>query len=251
MRFFVVPVLLMACGSASTGGGDAGPDTRCGLDCAAQANYGLIVNRCFEYSRDSRQKQDPPALGVLVLPVFTLDNSMKVLPVEYRQGGQLKMRDSFTIKNGELLLVRREFTSTGQSVTYRDRSLAIAGVKWLQPDSASGETYTSVAKALVANTAGSSNSVDSSYRVTTAVPGAAELQTPLNAYLDGLKLLTAESPTDNGSDPRRVFVPEVGFVLIASPFSLAPGAVTTPVMLQRIRDLGTDATEGECSLGAP
>ena len=252
MRAWLLAVAVTACGTSSTGGADAGPDTRCGLDCAAQATYGLVVGRCFEYSDDSTRKKDPPSLGVLVLPVFTLDNSVKVLPVEYRQSGQLKMRDSFVFKNGDLLLARREFPGTDQSVTYRDSALAVSGVKWLQRDSASGETYTSAVKALVVNAAGMSNSTDSSYRVTTAVPSAAELKTPLNGYLDGLKLITGESPTDNGSDPRRVFVPNVGFVLIASPLSLTPGTPTTPMSLQRIRDMGTpDAGSGDCSLGAP
>ena len=245
-------ILLVACGQAPKGGADAGPDTSCGLDCAAQATYGLIINRCFEYSDDASNKRDPPLLGAQVLPVFTLDNTVRVLPVEYRQSGQLKMRDSFVLKNGDLLLVRREFPATSQSVTYRDSTLAISGVKWLQTDSASGQTYTTMSKALVVNGAGSSNSTDSSYRVTTAAPSANELRTPLNSYIEGVKLLTSESPTDNGSDSRRVFVPQVGFVLIASPFSLTPGAPTTPLMLQRIRDIGSpDAGAGDCSLGAP
>lgn len=251
MRLLLMALITTACGGASTGGGDAGPDTSCGLDCAAQNTYGLIVNRCFEYSDDASRKKDPPSLGALVLPVFTLDNSLKVLPVEYRQGGQLKMRDSFAIKDGELLLVRREFPATSQSVTYRDSALKVSGVKWLQLDSTSGATYTTNAKALVVDQSGAMNSTDSTYRVTTLVPSAAELKTPLNAYTDGLKILPGESPTDNGSDSRRVFVPNVGFVLIASSFSLAPGA-TTPMSLQRIRDMGTpDAGAGDCSLGAP
>ncbi len=251
MRLLLLALIITACGSASLGGGDAGPDTSCGLDCAAQNTYGLIVNRCFEYSDDATKKKDPPSLGALVLPVFTLDNSLKVLPVEYRQGGQLKMRDSFVIKDGELLLARREVAATSQSVTYRDTSLKVAGVKWLQLDATAGATYTTPSKALVVNESGAMNSTDSSYRVTTAAPSAPELKTPLNAYPDGLKLLYGESPTDNGSDSRRVFVPNVGFVLIASSFSLVPGA-TTPMSLQRIRDMGTpDAGAGDCSLGAP
>ncbi len=245
-------VTATACGTAAQGGTDAGPDTTCGLDCAAQATYGLVVNRCFEYSDDASKKKDPPSMGAQVLPVFTLDNKVKVLPVEYRQSGQLTMRDSFAIKNGGLLLVRREFPQSNQSVTYRDSMLQVSGVKWLQTNSASGETSTSMVKALVVNEAGAMGSTDSTYRVTTAAPSASELRTPLNSYLDGLKLLFSESPTDNGSDSRRVFVPQVGFVLIASPFSLTPGAPTTPLMLQRIRDIGSpDAGAGDCSLGAP
>lgn len=252
MRILLPSLLLIACGTASTGGGDAGADTRCGLDCAAQQTYGLIVNRCFEYSDEATKKKDPPLLGMLVMPVITLDSSIKVLPVEYRQGGQLKMRDNFAIKNGDLYLVRREFTSSSQSVSYRDSSLALSGVKWLETKAASGQTYTTSTKALVVNAAGMADPSDSSYRVTTAEPTPSELQTPLTVYLNGLTMLTSENPTDKGSDPRRVFVPDVGFVLIASPFSLTPGAVTTPLMLQRVRDIGTpDAGTADCSLGAP
>ena len=251
-QLVLLVVIVTACGQVSKGGTDAGPDTSCGLDCAAQATYGLVVNRCFEYSDDASKKTDPPAMGAQVLPVFTLDNKLKVLPVEYRQGGQLKMRDSFAIQNGELLLIRREFTQSNQSVTYRDSMLQASGVKWLQTHSAAGETSTTMVKALVVNAAGAMSSTDSSYRVTTAAPSASELRTPLNAYIDGVKLLFSENPTDNGSDSRRVFVPQVGFVLIASPFSLSPGAPTTPLMLQRIRDIGSpDAGAGDCSLGAP
>ena len=53
------------------------------------------------------------------------------------------------------------------------------------------------------------------------------------------------------SGPAGVFVPGLGFTLIASPFNLMGGS-PTPVYLQRVRDLGTaDGGNDPCSLGAP
>lgn len=246
-----VALMCAACGSNAATRADGGIiDTSCGLDCDAQEHYGLVVNRCFEYSDDSLKK-DPPSLGAQVLPVFTLDNAVKVLPVEYRQGGQLRMRDSFSLKDGDLVLVRREFSASSSSVTYRDASLAISGVKWLSLNSAEGETSTTQSKALIAGASGAAQQNDSTYRVTTAAPSPSELKTPLREFTTGLKLLSSESPTGYGNDTRRVFVPGVGFVLIASPFSLT-GGTATPMMLQRIRDIGTaDAGSAACSMGAP
>ncbi len=243
--------LMFACGSNTSSRADGGAiDTSCGLDCAAQEHYGLIINRCFEYSGDATKK-DPPSLGVQVLPVFTLDNKVKVLPVEYRQGGQLRMRDSFSLKDGDLLLARREFTASNSSVTYRDSSLTISGVKWLASDSATGETFTTPSKALILGASGSPQQNDSTYRVTTAVPSPSELKTPLREYSTGLKLLMSESPTGNGNDTRRVFVPGVGFVLIATPFALTGGSAE-PMMLQRVRDIGSaGGGSTDCSMGAP
>ncbi len=247
----LVALVFGACSSGPVTTHDAGVDTSCGVDCTAQAAYGLVADRCFEYSSDPQAKQDPPALGVRVLPVFTLDNSVKVMPVEYRRGGQLLMRDSFTIKNGDLYLVRREFPAGGQSVTYRDSQMTLAGAQWLEQQPATGQTFTSAVKAVVVNSAGAADTNDSTYRVTTAAPSTSELRTPLGTFADGVKLIFSESPTDHGSDSRRVYAPGVGFLLIASPYSLTPGS-TTPVMLQRIRDLGTpDAGPEDCSLGRP
>ena len=61
-----LPVVLFACGTADPVVPDAGViDTCCGIDCAAQRRYGLLVNTCFEYSASSAA-QDPADLGVLV-----------------------------------------------------------------------------------------------------------------------------------------------------------------------------------------
>lgn len=239
---------LSACGPKSTTTPDAGPDTSCGLDCAAQARYGLIVERCFEYSESTSTPQDPPALGAWVRPVFTLEGGVKVLPVEYRVNGQIKMIDSFTIRDGNLYLVRREFSGTGQSVTYKT-GMDLTGVQWLAMESGPGETYTTNTDAFVANTS-SGASTPTTYRMTTADASASELKTSLTTYTSGLKLLVGETP-DHGSDPRRVFVPDVGFVLIASSFSLLPGT-TVPLSVQKIRDIGSpDGGSEGCSLGVP
>lgn len=241
-----------ACGPKNNGGNDAGPDTSCGLDCAAQSRFGLIVNRCFEYSSDSSQpplKQDPPALGVLVLPVATIEGGVQVLPVEYRQLGQIKMRDSFAIKGGALYLARREFTASGRSVTYRDSQANIVGAKWLGLDTGAGETLSTDVQAFIVNQTGAGTTESTSYRVTTAEATFSELRAPLMTYDAGVKVLVGETP-DHGSDPRRVYVPDVGFVVIASPFSLA-GGTPTPLSLQKVRELGGADAGADCSLGVP
>ncbi|MEW5742801.1 MAG: hypothetical protein AB1938_28045 [Myxococcota bacterium] len=239
---------LLACGSKPMTQQDAGPDTSCGLDCFAQARYGLIIERCFEYSSDPLNKQDPPALGAWVRPVFTLEGGVKVIPVEYRQNGQIRMIDSFSIVDGNLRLMRREFSGTGQSVTYKT-GMDITGVQWLTLGSAAGETYTTNTDAFIANQS-TSMTVPTAYRMTTAAASSSELRTPLETYTAGLKLLVGETP-DHGSDPRRVYVPDVGFVVIASSFSLAPGTATA-LSLQKIRDIGSpDGGSEGCSLGVP
>lgn len=241
--------LALACGEKPNTMQDAGPDTTCGLDCVAQNRYGLVVNRCFEYSSDPLNKQDPPALGMWVKPVFTLEGGVKVLPVEYRQNGQIKMIDSFAFVNGDLTLMRREFSGTGQSVTYKTSDV-ITGVKWLSTASGAGETYTTSTSAFVVNQSGNGTTTPTTYRMTTADATSSELRTPLQTYTTGLKLLAGETP-DHGSDPRRVYVPDVGFTVIASTFTLAPGS-PLPFHVQRIRDIGTpDGGNEDCSLGAP
>jgi hypothetical protein len=246
----LVALAAQGCGGTNTKTTDAGPDTSCGLDCVAQSHYGLIANRCFEYTTDATTPSDPPALGLKVLAVTSLEGGVKVLPVEYRVGGQLKMKDSFTLKDGDLYLVRREFIAQGSSVSYRDASGSLVGVKWLGQGSSVGESNPNAVSAYVVGTSGSGTSTDTSYQVTVATPSATELKTYLSKYDSALKLLVGETP-DHGSDARRIFVPDVGFTLVASAFNPAGGS-PTPVVLQRVRDLGTpDAGSADCSLGAP
>ncbi len=241
---FVAGLLLLGCGPAKPTV-DAGPDTTCGLDCVAQENYGLIVNRCFEYSADRRTKQPTPSLGVWVREVFELEGGVKTIPVEYRQGGQTMQTDYFSIKNGDLMLMRR---SVNRSVTYRTDT-AITGVKWLSQGTAAGENFSTKTTAFLSI---DDSSTATTYKVDTLVPGADEILTPLATYDLGIKVIFSETPTDHGSDPRRVFMPGLGFTLIATPFNLLGNSNTVPHYLQRVRDIGTaDAGPEACSLGNP
>jgi len=246
----LLPLLLLAACGGPTSKPDAGPDTSCGLDCAAQARYGMMIDRCFEYSDDPLNKQDPPAMGAWVKPVFTLEGGTRVLPVEYRVGGQTKMIDNFGIVNGDLVLMRREFSGTSQSVTYRDEANAIVGARWFPMDVAGGQTYQSNPQAFVVGSSGMGVTEATSYKLTTVDATSSQLRTPLETYARGMQIIFSESP-HHGADSQRVFVPDVGFVLIASDFSLTQGS-PTPLRLQRIRDIGTpDAGLLDCSLGVP
>ncbi len=241
-------VLALACGAPNKPTPDAGPDTSCGLDCAAQGRFGLIVDRCFEYSSSATTPDSLPALGLWVKPVFTLEGGVKVLPVEYRVGGQVKLIDDFGLVNGDLVLMRREFSGQGQSVTYKNAANAIVGVKWATMDVAAGQTVTTTAQAFVVGTSGQGTSEAVTYPVTANAATVSEQKTPLKTYPEALELLFGENPP-HGSDAKRVFVPDVGFTVVAAPFSMNATA-PTPVMLQAIRDLGTaDGGTANCSLG--
>jgi hypothetical protein len=253
MSFSLRALLVVVCGLLACGGKpvttvDAGIDTSCGLDCAAQGTYGLLVNRCFEYSSDSVMGHNPPALGAWVKPLRTLEGGVKVLPVEYRIGGQLRMTDNFSIINGELYLMRREFNGAG-SITYKTGA-AITGVKWLVPGAGKGENYDTDVDGFVVGSSGSGATTGTSFRMTTAAGATSELRTPFQTFTDGLKLLPGETP-DHGADTRRIFVPQVGFVVISSALSPTPGQAL-PYFVQRVRDPGTpDGGAEDCSLGAP
>lgn len=243
-------VLLAACGPAKPTSDGGTVDDSCGIDCVAQARFGLIANRCFEYSVSESMKNDPPKLGALVKPVFTLEGGVKVMPVEYREGGQTLMIDNFAFESGNLKLMRREFPRQGRSVTFRNDANAIVGVTWLRADAAAGQNQTSNVQADSVDQAGMHTVEAASYRVTLQAPTPAQLKTPLADYSSGLRLLTTQMP-DRGADPIRTFVTDLGFITITSPFNYA-GGNPTPVFLQRVRDLGTaDAGTEPCSLGMP
>lgn len=229
---------------------DAGPDTSCGLDCAAQTRYGLLLDTCFEYSTDNGTAQTPPSLGVWVQRqntddgLFELEGGLKSLVVEYRQGGQTVGADYLGIKNSELFLYRR--IAGGQSVTFKTDQ-AITGVKWLAMGTGSGENFSTNATAFLSRDNSSTATV---YRVTTDVPTGGEKKTPLMTYDAAVKLLFGETPTDHGADPRRVYVPDVGFTMIASPFNLLGGS-PTPHYLQKVRTVTVGGAGDPCSLGVP
>lgn len=224
---------------------DAGPDTSCGLDCVTQAHYGLIFNRCFEYSNDRFSGQTPPALGVWVQPsLFELEGGKKSIEVQYRQSGQIVQTDFFDLRNGDLVLLRR--IAQNQSVTYKTGA-DITGVKWLTVSTAAAENFSTESTAFLSR---DNSSTPVSYRMSTQAPSAAEQRTPLKTFDSAFTMVFGETPSF-GADSRRVFMPGIGFTLIASPFNLVGGS-PTPVYLQRIRDIGTaDAGTDSCSLGAP
>ncbi len=226
---------------------DAGPDVSCGLDCAAQQRYGLVVGRCFEYS-STQAAANPASLGVKVLPVFTLEGGVDSLPFEYSEGGLVKLTDYFTLGQGALVLARRTF-SPGQSVTYRDAANAIAGVAWLKASTGAGENFTTSTSADVVGS-GARHADDTTYQVTTAAPTVSEQTMPAGSYPDAFKLLFSETP-DHGRDPRRVFVPGTGFILFSTPFNIV-GGTAAEYRLQKVRDIvASDAGSVECGFGSP
>jgi len=226
---------------------DAGVDTSCGLDCVAQQRYGLIVKRCFEYS-STTSPVDPADLGAIVNDVLTLEGGVQVLPVEYRQGGQIRMTDHFIIRNGALLLARRTFLP-GQSVNYRDTSGNIVGVTWLEPNSGVGNNVTTSAEATVVGS-GANRTETTSYRVTMLAPTTLEQTVPNGTYDKSVKLLFNESP-EHGSDARRLWVKELGFTILSTTFNPVGGA-SQEFRLQKVRDIGSpDGGSEECGLGHP
>jgi hypothetical protein len=195
-------------------------DTSCGIDCASQTAFGLLAHQCFEYS-DTMSLATPPALAAEVQPVATLEGGVTVMPVIYSVGGQLKMKDSFTIKSGVLTLVRREWYMPTGSVSYQTTGNALDGVAWITADVAAGENQSTMEQARVI--AGSTDTNETTtYRVTATAPSATDLNLPLGIFDGGVKLLFAETP-DHGSDSRRVFAPGVGFGLIATPLAQTGG----------------------------
>lgn len=252
MRHFglIVFLALTACSPPSNKMDGGAVDDSCGIDCVSQAHYGLIANRCFEYSTSDSMPNDPPEVGAWVKPVFTLEGGVKVMPVEYRKGGQTLMIDNFAFDNGALKLMRREFIRQGRSTTFRDDSMAIVGVTWLTAVSGPGENQVSTVQADNVDQSGTHMTEATTYRVSTQNPTAAQLKTPLQPYTSGLRLLTTQTP-ERGADPLRTFVTDVGFITISSPFNFA-GGNPTPIFLQRIRDIGSpDAGSEPCSLGVP
>ncbi len=238
-----------ACGKPSTPVDSGTPvDTSCGLDCDAQKRYGLLLNTCFEYA-SGPSATNPPALGVFVREVFTLEGGVKVLVVEYSVGGQKKMTDSFGITNGRLLLMRREF-SGGQSVTYKAEPSEIVGVAWLEPGSGDNSNVSTTANADVL-ISGTRKTESTTYRATLASASGSQLTTPARVFDAGFQMLFSEDP-DHGSDGLRIWVPDVGFVNFSSTF-LITGGNSTQYRLQRIRTIDplSDAGEKPCSTGTP
>jgi hypothetical protein len=189
---------------------------------------------------------------VYVREVFKLEGDVKVIVVEYSSGGQRKMTDSFGLKDGTLLLMRREFAG-GQSVTYKNAATDIVGVGWLERSSAVGSNLQSSSSADVLMGGGARKTESTSYRTTLAAASEAQTTVPARAtpFDGGLQMLFSETP-DHGSDGIRVWVPEVGFINFSSSFQLT-GGTSVQYRLQRIRTLdpASDAGEKPCSTGTP
>ncbi len=231
MRRFTV-LLLVACSGGKTTP-DAGPmiDTSCGLDCAAQERYGLIAGRCFEYS-NTGSVVDPPALAAEVRAVRDVEG-VKVMDVAYTKTGNPQMLDLFTIVNGELKLIRREFGVGTASVAFKDDSGKLVGVKWLAPTTGGGENFSTSVKADVIAPPAARVSEDTTYRVTTNDPSGTDLRFPIGTFDAGVRMLITQTP-DRGSDSRRTWIPGVGFALVTTP--LVIGGTPLEYTLQKVKD---------------
>lgn len=236
-HILALPLLLLAvaCGGGEKPPPDAGVDESCGIDCDAQKQFGLIVGKCFEYSKTSTAVT-PPDLGVHVGEVVTLEGGVKAIPVTYRTGGLTKMEDSFTFKNGDLYLVRRTWQAS-ESVTYKDDAGNIVGVLWLRKGTSAGETIESPGvKADFIN--GSNRSSDNTtFTVSTTAATANDLKTPQETFAEGLRLSLSETPL-HGADTRRYFVRDTGFIRFSSYLQLqTAGASAQEYVLQKTRDI--------------
>lgn len=234
--FFCLAVVASAAGCGSKPTPDAGPmiDTSCGIDCAAQGRYGLLKGTCFEYS-DTSSIASPPSLAAEVMEAIeNFEGSNTVIQVRYTSGGQRRQQDTFTILNGELRLVRREFGAGGTSVSYKNAAGDLEGVKWLAVNTGIGENISMMSSADVI-TPGSRVTEATTYRVTTSAAGTADLNVPYTSFDGGVRMLITESPMDHGSDTRRVWVPDVGFAMITTPLMLSGGA-SQEYKLQNIKN---------------
>jgi hypothetical protein len=236
---FAAVVLAAGCG----GGGsvpDAGTpvDSSCGIDCAAQATFGLLQGSCFEYSA-SNVMASPPDLAAEVEPVVTLEGGVKVMQVRYTTGGQLKMQDSFTIVGTNLKIVRREWGAGNSSVSYEDSTNALQGVDWLQTDSTTSGSFSTMDTARVIGGTGGMDAT--TFAVTLATPSSSELAVPYKTYDSAVKMLLSETP-DHGVDSRRIFVPQTGFSLISTPLAQGSGGTSQEYRLQNVKNTADAGT---------
>ena len=229
-RLLLLPALAVAaCGPAKSSP-DAGVDTSCGIDCAAQAEYGLLPQACFEYTGNNL-----PALGVQVGPAETLEGGMAVMPVTYKQGGLTKQVDYFTVKDGALVQVRREWPAAG-SVSYQDGSGNLVGVTWLSPGQGAGEVTRNTVNARWVQ--GSTDRIDTDTKFDVSLEEATplSLKTPKETFPSGLRLNISEVP-EHASDIRRVLVRGTGFIRFSSPLDPAGSGTAGEYELQSIKTL--------------
>lgn len=222
---------------------DAGPDTSCGLDCAAQNEFGLTFKRCFEFSSSSTVAEYPQTYAIYVKGLFTLEGNVQTIEVDYYSSGQIKGQDFFTLPGGTLTLARR--ISGGSSATYL-KDNAVDGVQWLPMGTIAGaEIDTTRDERLSTGT----TNTGVSYRITTVEASPGELTTlnPAIATDGGFSMIFNSTPAAK-SDTQRIFVPGVGFTRVTPSSTIIAGGV--PYYLQNIRDIDLDAGTDPCSLGA-
>jgi len=228
-RLLVLPTLALAACGPGKATPDAGVDTACGIDCAAQAEYGLLPQTCFEYSGSNL-----PSLGVQVGAVETLEGGVKVMPVTYKVGGLIRQTDYFSVQDGALVQVRRTW-QPGESVSYQDDVGNLVGVTWLSAGQGAGETTRNTVNArFVKGNSDETKSTKFDVSLEEATP--LSLKTPMETFTSGLRLNIAEVP-EHGSDIRRVLVRGTGFIRLSSPLDAMGGSAAGEYELQSIETL--------------
>ncbi len=222
---------------------DAGPDTSCGLDCAAQAEFGLQFKRCFEFSSNPTTVEYPQAFAIYVKGLFKLEGDVQTIEVDYLSSGQIKGQDFFTLPNGTLTLARR--ISGGSSATYLQNGV-VDGVQWLPAGTIAGAEIDTTRDERL-STGATTEGVQ--YRITTVEASPADLTTldPGISTDGGYSMIFNNTPAAK-SDTQRIFVPGVGFTRVTPSSTIIVGGV--PYYLQKIRDIDLDAGTDPCSLGA-
>lgn len=231
--------LLVACGGAKPVP-DAGPgiDTSCGIDCAAQTDYGLLANTCFEYS-SGNATATPPDLGVAVEGAVALEGGQTGLRAIYFRAGQRLLEDTYLLADGNLKLARRADPRSGTSVSYVNDNQELVGVTLVQADSAAGQNFTDNVTAVAGQVSDPTVWRGNVFAATTS-----EQNTPAQAFPDALAFTYTETP-EHGLDPRRVFVRQTGFIQLNTRLSLLNADPANPYKLQAIREL-TAETLSSC-----
>jgi len=124
------------------------------------------------------------------------------------------------------------------------------GVKWLEAAPGDGNHASTSSNADV--NIGARQFVATTYEVAVSAASASEQSVPLKKYDNALHVQFTETP-NHGADPRRAFVPQVGFTLISSTLAPAPpGGTQAEYRLQKIRDIDpADAGGTPCGFGSP
>lgn len=228
-------VSLAACGGTRNTP-DAGPvvDTSCGIDCALQEEYGLIVNRCFEYS-DDNAVASPPDLGIAIERVVELEGGQQAIRAVYYQQGLLVLEDSYILANGALKLARRS-DETGRSVTYTDDAGAIQGVTLVEAGLTTGPNDSEAVTAVL-----SLGDLQEATQWTWNTPPVTlnEKTAPLGTFEEAVTISYNETP-GHAMDPRLVFVRGTGFLMRSTRLSLEQSDPALPYKLQTVRDLTTE-----------